>query len=347
MARRRSLTAAAALGFTLLGIGAASAVPIGTVRMTAASHASHGKRVGDLAEAWYASPSGALCLPFVGCLPVPLPLPSTYPAGSLHVGVTLGAESARTYIVPAVAKHTGRLAATSGTLVLPVDTSPATGTLDFGSARIKACLVTGRLPATASAIAVTPGAPPAVDCKVSAPASFSRSGGYFYVDLARFLAKWRRGTPTRGIALVPNLAGAARTANWQVTILGKGSTGPTVHSLVTYTARDDTGPTPTPTPTATPSHSGALPPFAGPSTPGDDGIAPLPVSSPEVAPPATAAVYLVRSKGFRYPAIFVAPLAILAGVIFFGRLFTGSTFQPRPIPVGLGRSRPAPPKNGS
>jgi hypothetical protein len=293
------------------------------------ARASHDTKVADSAEAWYAIPSGALCLPIVGCLPIPLPLPSTYPAGSLHVGATLGAESARTYIVPAL-KNTSRLVATGGTLVLPVDTNPATGTLDFGSARVKACLVTGKLPAGASAAAVTAGTPPAIDCRVSAPASFSRAGGYFYVDLSRFLTKWRHGTANRGIALVPNLAGASKAANWQITILGKGSTGATVHSLLAYSAVATDGSQGQPLPSATPSTGLAEPTPPGVAFPIPGTVTEVPpVSPPQVAPAATSAVYLVRSSKYRYPAVFIAPLAILAGVIFFGRLFTGSTVRTR------------------
>jgi hypothetical protein len=59
-----------------------------------------------------------------------------------------------------------------------------------------------------------------------------------------------------------------------------------------------------------------------------------PGASPAIAPPAQAAVYLVRPTRFRYPVIFIAPLAILAGVIFFGRLFTGSSVRPRRLRMG-------------
>jgi hypothetical protein len=105
-----------------------------------------------------------------------------------------------------------------------------------------------------------------------------------------------------------------------------------VYSLVSHAHCHGCGlslPVPKPTPSATPTDAGVPPAFVGPTTPGDEGIAPLPVSPPQVAPSAQSAVYLVRDGRFRYPAIFLAPLAILAGVIFFGRLFTGSSVRPR------------------
>lgn len=320
--RRRIAVATAALGFLGVGVGVASAVPIGTAR---AASASHGMRVGDAAEAWYSTPSGAVCLPFIGCLPVSAPLPSAYPAGTLHVAVTLGAESARAYVVPALPRSASHRFPSGGTLILPVDSSPLAGTLDAGSAHIKACLTTGALPSGFVTSGAAAGPPPAVDCKVKSPASYSPAGNYFYVDLQPFLAKWQHGSPNRGVALVPNLIGASPTANWHIALDGKGTSGATAHSLITFGGcKVCTAPAPTPTPTTAHAAPPGSPPSPQPPTPI---TVAAPVPTPQVAP--ASAVYLIRAKGFRYPAIFAAPLAILAGVIFFSRLFTGTTTQPR------------------
>lgn len=330
MRSRRLAVAAAAVGFLLTcGVGVASAISIDTGRIAGAARLVSAHRVGDTAEAWYAPPSGSVCLPLVGCLPLPLPLPlSTYPAGTLHVGETLGVESARAYVVPDLPADRAKLPA-SGTLVLPLDSSQLAGTLDLGSSRIKACLTTGHVPSQASAKSMTTGAPPSVDCTVSSPARYDASIHAFRVDLAPFLAKWRHGRPDRGIALLPGVAGGAGLADWGVAFDGKGAASATIYSLLSKAAPQQTAPTGTPS-TGTGNGTPApvtIPPSAV-TLPGGTTVT-APVAPPAIAPQPQAAVYFVRSTRFRYPAIFIAPLAILAGAIFFARLFTATTIRPR------------------
>jgi hypothetical protein len=325
----------AVLAFGFAGAGVASALPITGGHVALGSRVANAGRVGDRAEAWYSAPSGSLCLPLVGCLPLPLPLtlpsPLSFPAGTLHVGVTLGSESARSYVVPSLPVDAANLPS-SGTLVLPVDSSPLAGTLDLGSSRIQACLTTGRAPAQPAAKAASAGSPPSIDCKVSTPARYDAAIKAFRVDLTPFLATWRHGRPEHGIALVPGLSGGDRLAEWQVAFDGKGSTSPTIYSLLANTGAG--GPTATPTPSAntTTPPAASSPPTITVPLPGVGGVLP-PVAPPAIAPPAQA-VYLVSPTRFRYPAIFIAPLAILAGVIFFGRLFTGSSVRPRRSRMG-------------
>jgi hypothetical protein len=331
---RRLAIAAWVMAFGFGGVGAASALPIaGHVRVGA--HLIRDSRVGDRAEAWYSTPSGSLCIPLVGCLPLPLPValppPLSFPAGTLHVGVTLGAESARAYVVPDLPSDVASLPPT-GVLILPVDNSPLAGTLDLGSSRIKACLTTGRAPTQPTAKAASAGSPPSVDCTVSTPARYDAAIKAFRVDLTPFLAKWQHGRADHGIALLPGLAGASRLAEWQVAFDGRGSTSPTVYSLLANAGSGRPPTTPTPTPSSPPSIA-ASPPTITVPLPGVSGVEP-PVAPPAIAPSAQAEVYLVRPTGFRYPAIFIAPLAILAGVVFFGRLFTGSSVRPRRTRMG-------------
>jgi hypothetical protein len=328
---RRIVIGVSALGFTAAGVGAASAVPIGAVTVASAPHVAHGTRAGDSAEAWYTTPSGSLCVPLLGCLPVPLPLPSTYPAGTLHVGLTAGAESARAYVVPAVASLVKRGALGGGELILPIDTSPLGGTSNVSSARIEACLTTGTLPAHGSASAALTGTPPKVDCKVSVAAKYDKASNQFVVYLPKFADAWFE-KPYRGIALLPVASGFGALDTWQVAFDGKGSKATSlVHSLIEYTPSHGPGPSSLPKPGAHPGASKptqVTPPAIAFPTTGTQGVVP-PVSPPQIAPGTTSADYLVRSGRFRYPAIFIAPLAILAGVIFFGRLFTGASVRPR------------------
>jgi hypothetical protein len=311
--------------------GVASAMPIGSAGIEGASRVAAGARVGDTAEAWYAVPSGSLCLPIIGCLPVPLPLPSGYPAGTLHVGLTAGKESARAYVVPAATGAVKRGVVAGGSLILPIDSSPLAGTAGLSSAKIDACLTIGTLPAHATASAALSGIPPKADCHVSARAVYDKSSDDFSVDLSRFAARWQRGAPYRGIALVPVASGVGLLDNWQVAFDGKGSkAAAVVHSLIADVPSHGPGAGSLPTASASPATqpASATPPGIAFPAPGTQTEVP-PVSPPQVAPTAQASVYLIRSKRFRYPAIFIAPLAILAGVIFFGRLFTGTTVPSR------------------
>ncbi|HWA67189.1 MAG TPA: hypothetical protein VG899_12575 [Mycobacteriales bacterium] len=315
------------MSLLLAGGGVASALTVGTDRIAAAARLVGDARVGDKAEAWYASPSGALCLPLVGCVPVPVSLPA-YPAGTLHVGVTLGLTSTRSYVVPDLPSSATALPA-SGTLMVPVDSSPQAGTFDLGSARIKACLTTGQPPSQSSAKSESTGAAPTVDCAVSAPARYDAEIHAFRVDLTPFLAKWRHGRPERGIALLP-AAGGAALADWQVALDGKGAAATSIYSLFATTSPHQAAPTPSTSPstTATVPPTAVVPPGPGVALPGIGEVSPE-SSPPAIAAPVQPAVYFVRSTRFRYPAIFIAPLAILAGVVFFARLFTGTTTRPR------------------
>jgi hypothetical protein len=324
---------AAVLGFGFAGAGVASALPIGTTHPTGAAAVVHQVRVGDSEEAWYSS-SGSLCLPLVGCLPLPLPI-SLYPAGTMHVGITAGKETARSYVVPDL--NLKRLPG-SGELVLPVDTDPVSGTTVASLAHIKACLTTGTVPDEALRASTTAGSAPAVNCKVSAAAKYDAADSEFVVNLRPFLARWLHGARQRGVALLPADTGGVDT--WQVAFIGKTGKGTPVHSLLSYVARAEVKPTPAVSPT--PLSSGvAVPPVITPVVgvplPGVGEVAP-PAPAPSIAPQPQAAVYIVRSSGFRYPAIFIAPLAILAGVVFFGRLFTGSSVRPRRTRMGADSS---------
>jgi hypothetical protein len=317
----------------LAGGSVASAVPVGKVRVSTGGRLVDAQRFGDASEAWY-STAPSLCLPIVGCVTAPVSLPSIYPAGTLHVGVTAGAGSARTFITPDIPDPTkSRQGAVpyDGKLVLPVDMSLLAGTVAASSAHIKACLVTGKPRKAPSTTGPTTGAMPTIDCRTSATATYDQAKAQFVVGLERFLTKWRHGVPNRGVALIP-VVGALGT--WQVTFDGSHATGSHIYTLVGYAAchgcnlpvPPSARPTTSPSSIAVPPTEVVPPPATGIET------AVPPAAPPQLAP--TSAVYLIRSKGFRYPAIFIAPLAILAGVIFFSRLFTGSTVRPRRLTMG-------------
>src|SRR3954451_18415620 len=94
----------------------------------------------DVAEAWYAAAPIDVCTTPLGCPPDQVPT-SPYPAGSLHVGVAAGQETARSYVQPDFNQPTGATLL-SGTMTLHVDTRQSDGSLPPESAKILACLVT-------------------------------------------------------------------------------------------------------------------------------------------------------------------------------------------------------------
>lgn len=304
----------------------------------AAGHKTHKKqkRVSDSKEAWYAnSPLAATCTSPLGCLPATTdPTASAYPAGSLHVGVSLGSESSRSYVVPdlhALPKHT---VATHGSLVLPVDATNGDGTTNLPAARIEACLVTAKV---TDGVYGSTGTPPTTDCATHVKAHYDAKHQRFSINLSKFLKAWGSGLPDFGVALVPDTKGAAPTDTWQVTFAGRRHRH-AISALLSYgpapkvtqpslgqpatTPGTSTGtgaapqPATGPAPQAAPTAAAALP---GAQTVTGGGQAPVVAGNPAKSQTA-APVALVR--GFAYPMVFLLPLALLAGAIFLGRLFT-------------------------
>src|SRR3954447_16756580 len=310
VARRAALLACAVVA-PLAGMGAGTA------------KADTSVTVPDVAEAWYAAAPIDVCTTPLGCPPDQVPTPP-YPAGSLHVGVAGGQETARTYVQPDLSQL-GGATLLRGTMALHVDTTDTDGSVSPESAKILACGVTA---AFADGSAGSASAPPAVDCTTSTHPVYDAKSGVLTLDLGPFLQAWNKGAPQLGIALVPNQTQATQTDAWHVTIEGRKQAGAKpVTSTVDYRpAPIDAMP------------GVVLPPPATQPNPSDvPGGLPLPASTssgvvsapaPVVAPasPTTAAVVAQHPVAFAgpitKPAAFLAPLALLAGMLFFARLFT-------------------------
>lgn len=335
---RRAATLAAAAAATVIALApVAVAMPTSTPAQTAPSADLHFTTVGVESQAWYLLEGKATCLPIVGCLPLSLPsLPSAFPANSLHIGLTAGIETARSYVVPALGHLPKQAVPQSGTLLLPIDGSPLDGTVRTGPVVMKACLTTGAVPPHPPASGPTSGKAPAVNCKISTPVRYDAPDQRYTVYLDRFLAQWRHGAPERGIAIVPVVKGTAALDTWELTLGGKNAKP--LKAVIGYAAHAvDTAPTSRPTnqPTSPPTAvSVPAPPAVTVPLPSMSAV-PAPASQPQLAPTpqdaSPAAVVLLRSREFRYPMVFLAPLAILAGVVFFSRLFTGTTVQRRGV----------------
>lgn len=311
--RRRVALLASAVVLPLAG-------PLGGALVgTAAADSS--TQVPDSAEAWYASAPIDVCSTPLGCPPTQPPTASPYPAGSLHVGVAGGQETARSYLQPALMSLPPGATLLSGTMTLHVDTSNTDGSLTPENAKILACLVTAPF---ADGTAGSTSAPPAVDCTVSDKPTYVAATGVLTLDLAPFLQAWDGGAPQLGIALVPNKNQVAQTDAWHVTIEGRKQAGAKpVTSTIAYReapagSLDQSFPSgPVTLPAASPPAPVSLPPTT---------TSVAPAASPPVVAPTTPAPLAQRRAAFSgpvtYTAAYLAPLALFAGVWFFARLFT-------------------------
>jgi hypothetical protein len=271
------------------------------------------------AEAWYRPTSPTCGLP-VGCPPVAPP--STYPEGTLHVGVLAGQEEARTYValaVPADATLVG------GSLRLPVGPSED-GTTQPEGAQLRACLVTGTVKDKVSGDVAKP---PTADCSVASPAVATQGPGgtVFTVDLAPFVVQWT-GERTGALVLLPTEA-PAQTDVWHVAFSRHDrpvTTGLRLSATLLVEAEraapaaPPTGPTP----------AVALPPITPAAPPLLPGIAPAPVgelppvSEPAVSPPRSIrqAASLTPDDTFAYPGVFLLPPLMLIAAGWAARAFT-------------------------
>jgi hypothetical protein len=320
MQRRSSGRAA----LRLLAAALLSAGPLLAATTPAAAAGTRTAIVPDVAEAWYASGPINVCKTPLGCPPSEVPQ-SPYPADTLHIGVAGGQETSRTYVEPDLL--TVPLGATllSGSMTLPVATAAQDGTVQPTSAEILACLVTKPFAdGTAGSAATTP----ATDCRVSATPTYLATADRLRLDLTPFLRAWAKGRPSLGIALLPSPSRVQQSDAWHVTIDGRQlSAEPHVTSTITYkpapsTTGSSTSVTTPSVPVVPAAPAAAAPPAALPPPT----VGTLPATPPIVAPSQPAAPVAVQpvalQRGFQYPLAFLFPLALVAGVAFFIRLFT-------------------------
>ena len=116
------------------------------------------------AEGWY-QPNPSCATP-AGCSPAGPPPSSPYPAGTLHVGLSAGQETARSYLALPFATFTEMI--TAGTLTVPLDTAQADGSSSPETAKVQVCLTS----ATITAVEGSFDPPPKVDCAASVPAAY-------------------------------------------------------------------------------------------------------------------------------------------------------------------------------
>lgn len=147
------------------------------------------------------------CMALVDCSL--LPTPSPFPGDTLHVAVSGGEESARTYLAFAPALPLGAVL-TEGTLTLPLDTDPSHGSINPEQANFVACMTDPTFEEAQGSM----DQPPEVDCKTRRSALYSEKRMVFEVDLGRFLEEW---TATDfALALVPSDRALEGTETWRV-----------------------------------------------------------------------------------------------------------------------------------
>ena len=298
--------------------------------------AADGAAAPTTAEAWYRSlpalpPETSPCQLPTGCPPglpaAPVPVPTQYPAGTLHVGVTAGVEESRTYLtfdLPVVATDEE---ITGGTLTLPVAQEPEAGTALPDTARLRACLVASFVRDGVQGDAT--GAP-AIDCATSSPATFVPAAGdapaTFQVDLQPFVDTWGA---AGSLALVPAEA-PAPSENWHLAFSGrrrdvadssKISAEIEVEEAFSSDFEDEIDPG---LPSSADFAAGELflqedrsATFAAPPAVASDALPTDAPRSPEFRP----AVVVVSGR-FRYPGVFVLPLVIAVVGAWAGRAFT-------------------------
>ena len=285
MRQRQVLAAAVLMTFAAL---AAAVAP-------APATAQESVRDTPSAEAWFR---------FGGALP---PGASTYPPGTLHVGVVAGQESDRTYLafdvdVPSDATIE------AAELVVPLDADA--GTASSETAVVQAC-------ASVDFEDGATGTPPASDCARKADGEVAADGSAVRFDVASLL----NGGELR-VALLP-----AGGTSWHLAFDStKREAGQPASLELTLTEADDPAPSIPEPGDDTPAEPVALPtlPVNPPAFALPPVAEPAPSSGGAIAeeaelPTATTTTRLIEvDSSFKYPIVFALPLLFLIALAVLG-----------------------------
>jgi hypothetical protein len=280
-------------------------------------------------EAWYQP--NPTCLTPAGCVttsslpaapPAQPPAASPYPAGTLHVGVTLGQEDARSYLGFPLSDLAGQTV-TAGTLTVPLDVTQADGSTSPDTSKVIVCVTSGPVTATEG----TTDTPPTTDCKTAVPAKYvATPQPHLTADLTALAGKLPSAT---GLALVPDASKAAPSDNWRVVFSAHTRTdaAKTAPASLTLTV-EDAAPyvdVPVDQPINQQPYVSAVTPVTG------TGFAPPPAQNPTVSTPETPTLSLPAAPassprmvtvGYAYPAVWLLPLAFLILVPATARALT-------------------------
>ena len=322
---------------------------IGLVTPTAVARQASEPGVAKVAGSWYRP--NPTCQLVVGC--VDLPIPSTYPAGTIHVGVLAGVEESRAFVAIDIPQGKKLVA---GTLTLPV-APPQDGSLAPETARLQACLATGMFKEEDRGVSTQS---PTPLCVFSSPVELVEDEDpaatlqpTMTVDLKPFLATW--GTEQTGIVAILPVNDVGPTDIWHVAfstpdresaLPTEGTEGAEALEAQPISAtfelggsvtppKDDNEPDtggnePPPVDTgSTGNMSGGTnfpstgapvveAPELGPAPVGDSGTNEVPVAT--AAPlPVSGPIALV---GYAYPGVYLVPLLFALAMVWAGRAFT-------------------------
>lgn len=307
-------------------------------------------------EAWYqvnatcSTPVGCQAPPAVGAVPAlpvapPVPVPGVpVVAGTLHIGVAGGMETARA-VVGLPAGMTGE-APSSASLDVPLDVDPADASVTPETAKVLGCLTTAPVVDGEARL----DAPPATDCGHVVTLTYAAAPEpHLSADLKPLLPFLRGAT---GLVLLPDRARLVPTDAWQVvfstTSRGDSTkTDPASFRFVVpapeQTAGDPAGPVPDEAPAASAPAPAADVPLEA-SAPvadvepelGGTTVA-LPAAEPALADQPAAVLAPVAETvalpetirvGYAYPGIWLLPLALLIVVPLVGRALTADLTPP-------------------
>ncbi len=347
--RTARVTAALVLGTAGLGF-----LPLSLVSPASAASSV---QAAPSSEAWYqlnptcSTPAGCQAPPAAPAAPVPAPpapLPvavptgvptSPYPAGTLHVAVTAGTETARTVLGLPTDVAGG---VTAAQLSVPLDLDPADGSAMPETAKLLVCLTKAPVVSVEGSL----DAPPTTDCGKTTPLAYvATPEPHLQADLAPLLSALPGAT---GLVLLPDRARLTPTEAWHVVFstTGRGDstkTGPAVLQVTPVDAPPSTEEQPPPAdaapavgPVDVPLEASAPVADVEPEL-GGTAVA-LPVTEPglpdqpaaQLAPAAnTVALPESIRVGYAYPGVWLLPLALLVVVPLVGRALTADlTLRP-------------------
>jgi len=281
-------------------------------------------------EAWY-QPNPTCGSP-VGCVglgslpaqppvqpPVAPPSLTPYPAGSMHVAVDAGQETARSYLSFSLPLFDATLTAAS--IDIPVDLTQADGSVTPEAAQIQICSFQGSITAANGSI----DQPPVASCSASAKASYLATGTpHFHADLTKLLPALSSGA---GLVLLPDAASVAPSDAWHVVFSAhdRADTAKTAPATLSVSLSPIETPSFDETPVVAPPVTIAPPAIGSVTLP----VAPLEVPpAPTVQNPApTVPVQTVPQArtitvGYAYPTVWLLPLAFLLIVPLVARTLT-------------------------
>jgi hypothetical protein len=280
-------------------------------------------------EAWYDEPPP--CVSLIDCSTVPATSP--YPKETLHVSVSGGQETARTYLEFDTAPAPGETLI-GGTLTLPIDDAAADGSLAPDQATFQACAVTKSF----KPVRGSTEKPPAVDCHVFSLATYDKKAASFTVDLLPLALQWsgRRAA----LALVPAKEGAQPGATWHVVFHATtkpAKDAPPITATLQYSEAPSSGPSPAPLGGTGTSGGGS---FGSTGGGGGSFSSSFPraitrtttTTTTAQAPAAPGLVGPVSLEGFAgpgfaYPTVWALPLLILVGIGALGRALTKELYR--------------------